>query len=223
MKKVYTFLEQLKENNNRLWFEKHRFEYEACLEQILLFADDLLIEMNNHDFIETPSGKKCLHRIYRDTRFSKDKTPYKNHWSGRLRRAGAHRRGSYYFHFEPGKSFLAGGFWRPEKDDLKQLRMHFESDPSEYLEVVESQGFIKTFGEVKGEKLKTCPKDFDSDSEHLDLLRHKQFLLIIPLNDKDILKPGLAKLVSENFRAMMPYFNVMSSYLTTNLNGEELV
>lgn len=223
MKEVYAFLDQLKENNNRPWFEEHRAAYEACLGEMVSFADELLQEMNTHDVIENPSGKKCLHRIYRDTRFSKDKTPYKNHWGGRLRRAGAHRRGSYYFHFEPGNSFLGGGFWGPNKDDLKQVRMHLAADPSEYLEVIQSSDFRETFGQVRGEQLKTSPKDFDSGHEFIDLLRNKQFLLMIPLKDEDIFKPDLAAYVSDNFKKMRPYFDVMTTFLTTDLNGEDLI
>ncbi|WP_304235055.1 DUF2461 domain-containing protein [Jiulongibacter sediminis] len=223
MQEVYAYLQKLKENNNRRWFEQHRDEYEACLEKMVEFADDLLVEMNSHDVIENPSGKKCLHRIYRDTRFSKDKTPYKKHWGGRLRRAGAYRRGSYYFHFEPGNSYLGGGFWGPNKEDLKQIRIHLAAEPSEYLEIINSKEFKAAFGEVRGEQLKTSPKDFDTDHENVELLRYKQFLLVIPLKDEDIFEPNLAARVSDNFKKMRPYFNVMSAYLTTDLNGEELI
>lgn len=95
------FLKQLKKNNNRDWFAAHKNTYQKELGGIELFAEALLSEMNKHDVIETVSGKKSLHRIYRDVRFSKDKTPYNTHWGGSFKRAGKQRRGSYYFHIEP--------------------------------------------------------------------------------------------------------------------------
>ncbi|MGZ4157514.1 MAG: DUF2461 family protein, partial [Bacteroidia bacterium] len=92
------FLKQVKKNNNRDWFNSHKEKYLSEHEDIIAFADALLYEMNKHDVIETPSGKKSLHRIYRDTRFSKEKTPYKTNWSGSFKRATKRRRGGYYFH-----------------------------------------------------------------------------------------------------------------------------
>ena len=106
----FDFLNTLQKNNNREWFAEHKDEF--LKEQALLeaFADDVLKQLNTQDVIETVSGKKSMYRIYRDTRFSKDKTPYKTHWSGSFKRAGKSRRGGYYFHIEPGNSFVAGGF-----------------------------------------------------------------------------------------------------------------
>src|SRR4051812_23767378 len=97
----FEFLKQLKKNNNREWFGVHKDRYIKELEAVTLFADALLREMHKHDRIETETGKKSLYRIYRDTRFSKEKTPYKTHWSGNLKRATKKLRGSYYFHIEP--------------------------------------------------------------------------------------------------------------------------
>src|ERR1700746_1869465 len=108
------FLKQVKKNNNRDWFNDHKEKYLTEHEGIIKFADALLFEMNKHDVIETASGKKSFHRIYKNTRFSKAKTPYKTNWSGSFKRATKKRRGGYYFHIEAGNSFVAGGFWGPE-------------------------------------------------------------------------------------------------------------
>jgi uncharacterized protein (TIGR02453 family) len=145
----FDFLKQLQKNNNRDWFAKHKDRYDQELAQIAGFADDLLERMNKHDQIENESGKKCLYRIYRDTRFSKDKTPYKNHWSGNLRRATKKLRGSYYFHIEPGKSFLGGGFWNPEPADLKRIREEIAYDASEFHKIFNNKTFKSTFGTFK--------------------------------------------------------------------------
>lgn len=104
------FLKQIKKHNDRDWFNTHKERYLKELKNIEQFADALLHEMNKHDAIETESGKKSLHRMYRDVRFSKDKTPYNTHWGGSFSRATKARRGTYYFHISPGASFVAGGF-----------------------------------------------------------------------------------------------------------------
>ena len=107
----FKFLKDLKKNNNRDWFTENKKRYQNEHEEIISFADALLTKMNEHDVIETPSGKKSLFRIYRDVRFSKDKSPYKTHWAGGFKRATAARRGGYYFHIQPGdQSFIGGGF-----------------------------------------------------------------------------------------------------------------
>lgn len=111
-----TFLKELKENNNKLWFDENKASYESARLEVSLFAERVIELVNEFDVIETPSGKKALYRIYRDIRFSKDKSPYKNYFGGYLRRAGAQRRGGLVFHIEPnGKTMLGGGFWDQTK------------------------------------------------------------------------------------------------------------
>ena len=120
-KSVFTFLTNLKVHNNREWFLKNRPEYDDVRKALAKFIDLIINEMNHFDSIETQNGNKSLQRIYRDLRFSSDKTPYKTYFAGRLKRATRQRRGGYYFHFEPGKSYLAGGFYGPEAEDLKRI------------------------------------------------------------------------------------------------------
>lgn len=107
---TFAFLREIRNNNNREWFNAHKEEFVQQQAQIENFAESLLQELNKHDVIETPSGKKACYRIYRDVRFSKDKTPYNTYFSGSYRRATKYRRGGLYFHLEPGNSWLAGGF-----------------------------------------------------------------------------------------------------------------
>ena len=119
---IFTFLKSLQKNNNREWFAKHKEAFLIEQNYIEQFADALLYELNKHDVIETLSGKKACYRIYRDVRFSKDKTPYSIYFSGSFKRATKYRRGGLYFHLEPGNSWLAGGFWNPNADDIRLIR-----------------------------------------------------------------------------------------------------
>ncbi len=216
------FLELIKANNNRDWFNSHKEAYQAELAQLETFADALLHEMNQHDLIETPSGKKNLHRIYRDTRFSANKTPYKTNWSGGFKRATKARRGGYYFHIEPGNSFIAGGFWAPNPADLKRIREDIDFDPAPLRKIINSAAFKKTFGSLQGEQVKTAPKGFDAAHEAINLLRFKQFLLIRHFTDAEVLSEGFLKAANDTFKNMRPFFDYMSEVLTTDTNGLEV-
>ena len=218
----FEFLNLLKKNNNRDWFNAHKARYLSELEIIENFAENLLREMNKHDVIETVSGKKSLHRIYRDIRFSKDKTPYNAHWGGGFKRASKQRRGSYYFHLSPGSSFIAGGFWGPEPNDLKRIREEFAYDAKPFRKILKNKSFISTFGTLTGEQIKTSPKGFNTDDEAIDLLRYKQFLLVKSFSDKEVLSKDFLKKVNETFRQMRPFLDYMSEVLTTDVNGESL-
>lgn len=213
------FLKQIKKNNNREWFADHKERYLLELSQLEAFADGLLVEMNKHDVIETPSGKKSLHRIYRDTRFSKDKTPYKTNWAGGFQRATKKRRGGYYFHIEPGNTIVAGGFWNPEPKDLKRIRDEFSYDASPLRKIVKNKSFINTFGSLEGEQVKTTPKGFNSDNPAIDLIRYKQFLLVHRFSDKEVLAGDFLKQVNETFKKMRPFLDYMTEVLTTDVNG----
>lgn len=217
------FLKLVKKNNDRDWFNAHKDRYLKELGSMEIFADALLAQINTHDVIETASGKKSLHRIYRDVRFSKEKTPYNTHWGGGFKRATKSRRGSYYYHITPGNSFVAGGFWGPENSDLKRLRDEFSYDDKAFRKILKSKKFTDTFGELKGEQLKTTPKGFDANDPAIDLLRYKQFLVIRKFTDKEVTSPGFVKLVNDTFKNMRPFLDYMSEVLTTDVNGISLV
>lgn len=215
----FDFLNELKLNNNREWFNLHKADFEKEQHHLQLFADALLQQMNIHDLIETVSGKKSLYRIYRDTRFSTDKTPYKIHWAGSFKRATQYRRGGYYFHIEPGNSFVGGGFWGPNPQDLKLIREDIAFDPAPIRTILNAPAFISVFETLKGEQLKTAPKGFDAGHEAIDLLRHKQFLLMKRFTDAEVLDQHFVEQVNSTFKTMRPFLDYMSEVLSTDVNG----
>lgn len=215
----FNFLKKIKDNNNREWFNAHKTEFQAEQDLVEVFVEALLGKLNTHDLIETPSGKKAMHRIYRDTRFSNNKTPYKINWSGGFKRATKHRRGGYYFHIEPGNSFMAGGFWAPESQDLKRVRDDIAFDPAPLRKILRSKPFTSMFKTLQGEQLKTTPKGFEADHGAIDLLRYKQFLLIREFTDKEVLSENFITEADLTFQAMRPFFDYMSDVLTTDVNG----
>lgn len=213
------FLEKLKANNNRDWFNAHKEEFVTEQGFIEDYASALLHKLSAHDVIETVSGKKSLYRIYRDTRFSKDKTPYKSHWSGSFKRAGKTRRGGYYYHIEKGNSFIAGGFWGPSAGDLKMIRDEIAFDPESLREIIHSESFKTNFGELLGTQLKTTPKGFEATHPAIDLLRYKQFLLIRKFDDAEVLSDSFVDTTTATFLAMRPFFDYMSNALSSDPNG----
>lgn len=217
------FLQELKANNNKPWFDTHKTTYLNELNHIETFAGALLQELSKTDVLETASGKKSVYRIYRDIRFSKDKTPFKSFWGGSYTRATSERRGGYYYHLEQGNSFIAGGFWGPNAADLKRVRSEFAHDPEPMQKILHSESFIRTFGTLQGEQLKTKPKGFDIDHEAIDLLRYKQFLLIKRFTDQEVLSPLFLEQALDTFKNMRPFFDYMSEILTTDINGASIL
>ena len=218
------FLKTLKKNNNREWFNENKDLYLEAHGELISFADELLAKMNTHDQIDTPTGKKSLFRIYRDVRFSKDKTPYQHHFSGGFRRSTVHLRGGYYFRIEPGgKSMIAGGFWAPNSEDMKHIRLQVQADDQPLREIVADKDFQDYFGKLEGEQVKSAPRGFPKDDPAIDLLRYKQLIITHSFTDKEAGGADFADQVNEGFKNMRPFLDYMSEILTTDLNGTPIV
>jgi uncharacterized protein (TIGR02453 family) len=212
------FLLELQANNNREWFTANKPRYQTAYEQYKTFAGEVLDAMSAHDHIEALN----VFRIYRDVRFSKDKQPYKNHLGASMSRATKWLRGGYYFHVEPGASFVGGGFWAPNPADLKRIREGIAADHEELRRILADPVFKKTFGQMEGECLKTAPQGYAKDHPAIDLLKHKQFLISRKFTDKEVLAPSFRDEIVATFRNMRPFFDYMSEILTTDGNGVPL-
>ncbi len=218
-KKDFQFLKDLSKNNYREWFNDNKNQYQESFENIQEFAKELLAKMGQKDQLVPMSPKQSLNRIYRDTRFSKDKTPYKNHWGGGMKRDTKLLRGGYYYHLQPGNSFVAGGFWGPNPADLKRIRKEFEMDDRYIREIIAAPNFQKYFGELLGAGVKTAPRGFDVEHPSIDLIRKKQFIVRHDFTDKQVFSKDFTDQMVEVYEAMQPFFNYMSEVLTTDLNG----
>jgi len=217
------FLSELKLNNNKDWFTVHKSDYTLALENMIEFADDVISQMSKHDVLENTSGKKSLYRIYKDVRFSKDKTPYNPRFSFGLQRASAERRGGYYVHIEPGNSFVGCGFFAPNPEDLKRIRLDIASNYDEWEAILQSKNIKENFGTLTGEKVLTAPKGFSKDHPAIELLRFKQYLLIKNYTDAEVMAPDFATEVNRVLKSVRDYFDYMSEVLTTNINGESIL
>lgn len=222
-KSTLEFLELLKKNNDREWFQENKKVYETAHANTVDFADELISLMRKHDNIETESGKKALFRIYKDTRFSKDKTPYKTHFGVRMSRATSALRGGYYFHLEPGNSFIGGGFFAPEPNDLKRIREDIDFNYEEWNEVLNHKLIIDSFGKLKGDEVKSAPKGYSKDHPGIELLKKKQFIFTRSFTDKEVLAPDFVQELNKHFQSFRPFFDYMSEVLTTDANGESIL
>ena len=222
-KSTFTFLRSLTRNNNREWFNTNKHRYLAAKENMEVFLDALIAKMNQHDVLETPSGKKALFRIYNDVRFAKEKAPYDTKFVGRLKRATPIRRGGYYFWFKPGGSGVGCGFTYPNPDDLKRIRQDIALNYEDWYSLLKLKPVRSTFGQMKGVTVKTAPKGYSKDHAAIALLRYKQYWFEHSWTDEEVLGTNFVARVNNTFKNIRPFFDYMSEVLTTDLNGELII
>lgn len=216
---IFSFFSELENNNTREWFEPQKARFKALEGEMKQFASVLTSAMNEHDSID----KFKLFRLYRDVRFSKDKTPFKTHFGISFHREKPALRGGYYLHIKPGDNFIATGFWNPEKDDLKRIRKEMEVDADEFRELMGQPSFKSVWGTLEGEEVKTAPKGFSKEDPNIDLIKKKAYLFTKKYSDKEVLAKDFLQKVNADFKAVRPFFDYMSSVLTTDLNGVSLL
>jgi uncharacterized protein (TIGR02453 family) len=202
------FIAEVAENNNREWFAENKARYEIAKADVLAFIDQLIPELAAADpefSLETQS-KKCLLRIYRDVRFSKNKDPYKNNFgiSFGVKGKGVNEPG-YYLHIQPGSCFFAAGFWMPEAADLKRIREEIDYNTSEFLDIINHKNFKDTFILSQEDKLKKAPKGYDTDHPQIELLKLKSFTVTFPIKDEAFFKPGIVNKLRNAFESVYPF------------------
>ncbi|MDH4298517.1 MAG: DUF2461 domain-containing protein [Cyclobacteriaceae bacterium] len=220
---TFDFLKKLARNNNRDWFNAHKERYLLAKENVESFLDQLIIKMNTHDQLETPSGKKALYRIYNDVRFSKDKTPYNPRFAGHLRRNKPMLRGGYYFWIKPGGSRLGCGFTYPNPNDLKRIRLEISHNYVAWNKLLNAKAIQANFGVMMGDTVNTAPKGFSRDHPAIDLLRYKQYWFERAFTDKEVLDNSFLDNANKTFKSIRPFFDYMSEILSTDSNGQPLV
>jgi len=219
-KSTFKYLSDLRKNNQREWYHENK----NAFQEAQLNAKEMYLAVRNNLEKTDEIDRFKMFRIYRDLRFSKDKTPYKTHFAGSFSRTGKSLRGGYYLRIKPGDSFLAGGFWEPNKEDLFRIRKELEYDATEMRSILNDTNFKKIFGgKLEGSELKTVPRGFDKEDVTIDLIRKKGFIAVRNFSDKEVLSANFLSLVEESFLALRPFFDYMSAVLTTNLNGESLI
>ena len=215
------FLKELEKNNNREWFETKKDYYKKEETEFKKFGNEILEKLNEHDAIE----KMKVYRIYRDIRFSKDKTPFKTNRTISYAREGEALRGGYYLHIKSGESFLAGGFFSPSPADLKRIRQEFDMDDEEIRTIMNDKAFKAAFGNQfePHDQVKTAPKGFSKESKAIDLIKNKSFFFKHSFTDAEVTSADFSSTVNEYYKLFRPFFDYMSDVLTTDLNGVSLL
>jgi uncharacterized protein (TIGR02453 family) len=221
MKQVLEFLKELEQNNNREWFLENKKRYESSRDMIIQFLDQKLIPglATIDPSVQNLSGKKCLFRIYRDIRFSKDKTPYKTNFGASMGLGGKKlQTAGYYLHIQPGNSFVGGGIYHPTSDELKAIRKEIYFRLDDLNKIRSNPKFKKTFGDVTGDKLQRMPLGFPKDFSDPEILKFKDYLVMKYLSDDDLLRPDLDKFLLDIFKLQKPFNDFLNEAL---LNGNE--
>ena len=218
-KEVLSFIEKLEKNNNREWFEVNKPEFKRIEAEVKHFGQKLKEALEATEHID---GVK-LFRVYRDVRFSKNKTPYKTHFGISMHTEKPRHRGGYFVQLKPNENFAAVGFWDPNKEDLLRIRKEFELDSSEFRELMKDSNFNKTWGNLEGNELKTSPKGFSKEDPNIDLIRKKMFVFRKKYSNKEVFNSNFLEQLAQDFRTVRPFLDYMSSVLTTDLNGVSLL
>jgi uncharacterized protein (TIGR02453 family) len=213
MKNILSFLEDLARNNNRDWFNENKKAYQDALDTFREFIGTILAEVSKTDpSIGNLEAKDTIFRIYKDVRFSKDKTPYKTHFGGWMAKGGRKSTDAgYYFHLEPGNTFMAAGVWMPPKEQLTLIRQEIMYNPSEFFKVINDP--VISNGYERGGKedmLKKGPAGFPKDFEFMEEIKYKHYIFSKNYENKDVNKSGFAEKVTQDYKGIYPLVDYLN-------------
>ncbi len=209
------FLSQLKKNNHKPWFDAHRAQYEAARIDFSNFIQLVIDALQQTDPTVTGlTARDCLFRINRDIRFAKDKSPYKTNFGASIKRGGRKSGfAGYYFHCEPGFSFIGGGLWMPDAQKLKNVRQEIDYNWEEFQLMLNEKNFKKTYGDLyhgADVRLTTMPKGYEKENPAADYLKFKSFIAETSVSDEELTKATLHQKTITAFAALQPlvaFFN----------------
>jgi uncharacterized protein (TIGR02453 family) len=215
LKPTLEFLRELREHNERQWFNDHRAQYDAARTAFEGFVADLIEAVGEFEDLAGVTPDECMFRIYRDTRFSPDKTPYKYSMSAVIGRGGRKATGrGYYVHIQPdNESLVAGGLHSPSSAELDAVRRAIAADAAPLKRIVAAPDFVRYFGALRGESLKTAPQGYPKDHPDIDLLRRKQFLAEHALSDAQVLAADAVAQITGACAALQPLLTYLQSVL----------
>ena len=215
---IIKFLTTLKENNNRDWFNKNKKWYQRSREEFEVYVNCLISEIQIFDVdIRFLAAKDCIFRIYRDVRFSKDKSPYKTNFGAFIVKDGRKSgNAGYYLHIEPGSSFLGGGIYMPTAETLRVVRKEIFENIEEFKFIINHKEFKYYFRKISGEKLKTFPRGFPGDFPEIELLKYKSYTVIKSVPDGFIQSKKLTEEITRVFKAMYPFNRFINMAIAEN-------
>ncbi len=218
-KELFIFLNNLSNNNRREWFHENKPYYKQHIvepmQDFIVAIAPALKDISKHYVADPRTNGGSMFRIYRDTRFSKDKTPYKEHVACQFRHAvgkDAHAPG-FYIHIQPNRVRVGGGIWTPHSPALFKVRTRIAEKPKEWESIISDKQFIQYFGGINGDSLKRAPKGFDPHHPQIDYLKKKSFFAMQDIQDNALLKKSFLKTVEKNFNALSPFMKFITKSL----------
>jgi uncharacterized protein (TIGR02453 family) len=207
IKKTYSFLSTLKENNYKVWFDENRKWYEEVKSEWYATVSELIKAVAEFEpEMGSLEAKNCVFRINRDVRFSKDKSPYKTNMGAYFSKGGKKSKYSgYYIHIDPVETFLAAGIWQPEPTELQAIRQEIDYHFTDFNTIIEDKLFVKEWGKLEGEKLVSVPKGYEKENPAAEYLKHKSFIVTHKLTMSDFEQKDLVKFVSKTFKSAKPF------------------
>jgi uncharacterized protein (TIGR02453 family) len=216
---ITDFLKKLSENNNREWFQANKKLYDIARKEFEDFTKQFILIIAAFDKeVAWLEPKDCIFRIYRDTRFSNDKTPYKTNFGAYVVKGGRKSEfAGYYINIEPNNYFLSGGIWMPLSENLKKVRTEIFQNPDEFLNIINSPTFKKHFGKLSDEDmLKTVPKDFPKDFKYIDLLHYRSYVALKPVPENLVSNIKFMDELTKVFQALYPFNKFINNALANN-------
>ena len=210
---VFNFLKKLSKNNNREWFTENKDQYITAQQNVLNVVETLIEKIGEFDEeMLKIDAKKSLFRIYRDVRFSKDKSPYKTNFGAGLGMGKGNKISGYYLHIEPGKSFLAGGVYQPETSVLKEIRKEISMNAKEFQEILGQDDFRNNFRGLSVEgKLQRVPNGFEKDDPIAEFLKLKNLIVVHPISDDALMEENATNNMAKIFQSMKPLNDFLSA------------
>jgi uncharacterized protein (TIGR02453 family) len=215
-KSTLLFLTGLKMNNEREWFRSNQKSYSEAKANFENFIQNIIKEVTEFDpILKGLEAKSCIFRINRDIRFSHDKSPYKTNFGAFIVRGGrknGDKFAGYYIHIEPGKSFIAGGAYMPPSPWLSAIREKIDHNPDKFLKIINNKEFVRTYGQLDGDRLKTPPRGYSSDNPNIELLKYKSYLVLKEVPDKIVISSNYFEIVIESLKVMKPLNDFLTDY-----------
>jgi uncharacterized protein (TIGR02453 family) len=214
---MFSFLRDLQKNNDKEWMDEHRDEYHAVRDWYISWLNELDAELGKVDpDYHSTTGKRAINRINNNLMFHPNKPVYKDHFGAGMDLSDNGKQGDFYIHLGVNGSFIAGGYYKPKKEVLDSIRDAIDYNGADLKKILNKKSFKSTFGKLidDGDSLKTSPKGYSSDHEHIDLLNRKTFAVQHEVTQKEVMQEDFKAKCVDIYKEMLPFRKYLNKAVT---------